>query len=184
MAADASDDLVTRARSGDDDAWRELYVRHTGRLTAWLHSLPSGDAATSPEDLTAETWLTAARKIHDFRGSEDDFAGWLFTVARNLASNRRRTSHRRRTEPVAVEVGTESTWGHVEDASARVAGDALTRHLLSQLSAREAEVVACIDVAGLDVATTAQALGISAVAVRVARHRALGRLRRLLPDDL
>lgn len=184
MAADGSDALVSRARSGDEQAWRELYVQHSGRLTAWLHSLPTGDAATSPEDLTAEAWLTAARRIDDFVGSDDDFAGWLFTVARNLASNRRRTSHRRRTDPVAVEAGSDSTWGRVEDASGRVEGEALTRHLLAQLSPREAEVVACVDVAGLDVATTARALGISPVAVRVARHRALGRLRTLLPADV
>lgn len=184
MAVDGSDDLVTRARAGDEDAWRELYVQHTGRLTAWLHSLPTGDAATAPEDLTAEAWLTAARKIDDFRGSDDDFAGWLFTVARNLASNRRRMSYRRRTDPVAVDAGSESTWGRAEDPSDRVESESLTRHLLAQLSAREAEVVACIDVAGLDVASTARALGISPVAVRVARHRALGRLRRLLPQDV
>ena len=54
------------------------------------------------------------------------------------------------------------------------------RWLLAQLSPREAEVVACIDVVGLDVASTAQALDMGTTAVRVARHRALGRLRRLL----
>jgi RNA polymerase sigma-70 factor (ECF subfamily) len=37
--------------------------------------------------------------------------------------------------------------------------------------------VGCIDVIGLDVATTARALGMSTTAVRVARHRGLRRLR-------
>lgn len=37
---------------------------------------------------------------------------------------------------------------------------------------REAEVIACIDVVGLDVTSTGRALGTSATAVRVARHRA------------
>ena len=44
-------------------------------------------------------------------------------------------------------------------------------------------MLACLEVVGLDVAQTAQALGMTAVAVRVARHRALHRLRRLLSDD-
>ncbi len=53
--------------------------------------------------------------------------------------------------------------------------------LLSHLSERERQVVACIDVVGLDVAATAAALQMSATAVRVARHRGLRRLRALRP---
>lgn len=184
MAGRGSDDIVSRARAGDEAAWRELYVRHSGRLTVWLRSLPTGDAATAAEDVTAEAWLVAAGKINDFEGGEDEFAGWLFTIARNLVVNRRRTAHRRRTDPVAVEAVSEASWGRVEADTARVEGEELTRHLLARLSTREAEVVACIDVAGLDVASTARALGITPVAVRVARHRALGRLRRILVDGM
>ncbi|WP_170254366.1 sigma factor-like helix-turn-helix DNA-binding protein [Nocardioides szechwanensis] len=55
-----------------------------------------------------------------------------------------------------------------------------TRRLLGLLSKREAEVIACIDVVGLDAAATSQALGISVTAVRVARHRGLKRLRALM----
>jgi RNA polymerase sigma-70 factor, ECF subfamily len=40
-------------------------------------------------------------------------------------------------------------------------------------------VVACIDVVGLDVASTAAALDMKTTAVRVARHRGLRRLRSL-----
>jgi RNA polymerase sigma-70 factor, ECF subfamily len=40
-------------------------------------------------------------------------------------------------------------------------------------------VVACIDVVGLDVTSTAAALDMTATAVRVAHHRALKRLRGL-----
>ena len=58
-----------------------------------------------------------------------------------------------------------------------------TRRMLAMLSPREAEVLACLEVVGLDVATTAQVLGMSATAVRVARHRALRRLRDRLEDD-
>jgi RNA polymerase sigma-70 factor (ECF subfamily) len=48
---------------------------------------------------------------------------------------------------------------------------------LASLPPREREVLACLEVVGLDVATTAAALGLSATAVRVARHRGLRRLR-------
>lgn len=180
MARGGSDDLVALARVGDQSAWRELYARNDRRLTIWLATLPSGDAASAPEDVAAEAWLTAAAKLAEFRGSDDDFAGWLFTIARNIASNHRRTAQRRRTDPHAVEAATERTWGTVEDDVRAVDEQESTRRLLAHLSPREAEVVACIDVVGLDVAATARALDMSPTAVRVARHRALGRLRKLV----
>lgn len=183
MARGGPDGLVAAARSGDQAAWRQLYALHDRRLTVWLRSLPRADAATSPEDTAAEAWLTAASKIGEFRGADDDFAGWLFTIARNHASNTRRTALRRRTDPVAVQVAPDAAFGVTRDVAPDLDGQDRTRQLLAQLSPREAEVIACIDVVGLDVASTARALGMGPTAVRVARHRGLGRLRRLLAAE-
>jgi RNA polymerase sigma-70 factor (ECF subfamily) len=180
MARGELDPLVPAARSGDHAAWKELYLLHNRRLTVWLRSLPLPDVASSAEDIAAEAWLTAAAKIHGFKGADDDFPGWLFTIARNHASNSRRTALRRRTDPVSVQESPESTWGYATSDHAHVDDLDTTRRLLEQLTPREAEVVACIDIVGLDVASTATALGMRPTAVRVARHRALGRLRRLL----
>lgn len=175
--------LVSAARTGDQDAWRQLYALHARRLTVWLWSLPTIDAASSPEDIAAEAWLTAATKIGQFHGSDDDFAGWLFTIARNHAANTRRTAARRRTDPIAVEAATDADFGSVRDDLDPVDTQDATRALLARLTPREAQVVACIDVVGLDVAATATALGMKPTAVRVARHRALGRLRRIMLED-
>jgi RNA polymerase sigma-70 factor, ECF subfamily len=182
VAKSGSDELVSAARAADQAAWRTLYGLHHRRLTVWLRSLPPGDASVSPEDLAAEAWLLAAAKLPEFRGSDDDFAGWLFTLARNLAANNHRKAVRRATDPTAVEPSTEAVWGRANDDIARVDEQETTRALLSHLSRREAEVVACIDVVGLDVASTARALGMKPTAVRVAHHRALVRLRRIMAE--
>ena len=179
--ADGSDELVTAARAGDQAAWRALYVRHTGRVTALLRALPHADYASSSEDLVAEAWLTASTKMGDFSGSDDDFAGWLFTIARNHASNSFRTAVRRRTDPTDLPVDGAAT-DLADDPLARVDEHDTVRRLLAHLSPRQAEVVACIDVGGLDARATARALGMTPTAVRVARHRALGRLRSLLDE--
>lgn len=183
MAKKADDDVVRRARQGDQEAWGELYAAHAARLVTWLHSLPTGDAASDCEDVAAEAWLTAARRMHDFSGDAADFAGWLFGIARNLVWNQRRRTGRRATVPHAVDLAQPGMWGVDDDTAATSAvGADLTRRLLALLPTREAEVVACLDVVGLDVATTSAALGISRTAVRVAHHRALTRLRaRLSP---
>lgn len=172
-------DALTGARRGDEDAWAVLYGRHAGRLLVWLSTLLNGDRACA-EDLAAETWLVAARRLHDFVGDEDAFAGWLFGIARNLARNDRRTRARRATSPVWTEPHQDDFWGVVTDVEAPVDGADLARRLLARLPRREAEVIACLDVVGLDVRATSRALGISPVAVRVARHRGLGRLRTAL----
>lgn len=167
------DHVVARAKRGDSDAWRELYRAHAGRLQVWLTARSSGDCAMSAEDVAAETWLVAATKINGFCGSSSDFAGWLFGIARNINGNTRRRTVRRRTQPgdVADHLPAQSDPTLVIDQLAWV------RHILSALPQRERDVVGCMDVVGLDTAATARALDISEVAVRVAHHRGLRRLR-------
>ena len=62
--------------------------------------------------------------------------------------------------------------------------DTLRLHVLASLPERERDVVTCREVLDLDVPSTAQALGISSVAVRVAHHRALRRLREKFPQSM
>lgn len=178
------DEVISRARAGDELAWARLYAAHAGRLVVWLRTMPSGDAAATPEDIAADAWLTAAQNLQKFTGGSDDFAGWLFSIARNVANNRRRTTTRRATTPHDPDLADGVDWGSDEDRTLTIDGTDATRRLLAHLSPREAEVIACIDVVGLDVTSTSRALGLSATAVRVARHRGLKRLRTLLavPD--
>jgi RNA polymerase sigma-70 factor (ECF subfamily) len=177
----SDDDLISRAKGGDQQAWRELYAAHAARLVQWLNTLRLGDASTGAEDVAADAWLTAARRIADFKGDSSAFAGWLFGIARNVGVNTSRRSSRRATSPYAPDVEDTLIWGITEDPTTGVAGADAIQRLLARLPRREAEVVACIDVVGLDVTSTARALGMSPTAVRVAHHRALGRLRKLMP---
>jgi len=175
----ADDAVVAAAKQGDPDAWRELYRAHAGRLVVWLEHRSPADSTQAAEDLAAETWLTAASKLADFTGTSSDFGGWLFGIARKRAANARRTTGRRQTQPVESDV--------LGAYTPPLAGPDTTvpaRHwvvdALAQLSPRERDVIACIEVVGMEPSDAARALGLSAVAVRVARHRGLKRLRALL----
>ena len=169
------DETILRAKQGEALAWRELYRAHAGRLVAWLRTRPTGDASLSPEDLASEAWLVAAERIPEFEGSSSDFAGWLFGISRNIASNATRRSQRRRTDPTTVD---DTLVGAAEQNSPE--GDVWVREMIMSLPPRERDVVGCIEGLGLDISSTAAALGISPVAVRVARHRGLRRLRGVL----
>jgi RNA polymerase sigma-70 factor (ECF subfamily) len=173
------DALVAGAKAGDPDAWRALHQAHAGRLVAWLGTRPTGDAMASAEDVAAEAWLVAASKICDFDGTSSDFAGYLFGIARKLGASAHRRAQRRRTDPGEVEQHLPSE----PDATLGVDAHDWVRDAIASLPARERDVVGLVDGLGFDNRTAAEALGITAVAVRVARHRGLRRLRGLLPRD-
>jgi RNA polymerase sigma-70 factor (ECF subfamily) len=174
------DDLITRAKVGDEAAWRQLYIKHAARLSVWLRTIPNPDTTSGHEDLAADAWVVAAERIQDFHGSSGEFAGWLFGIGRNLALNARRRSLRRATAPYAVPP--DGYAPVVVAPELEVAAEDWVQRLLRQLPVRERQVVTCLDVLGLDVRSTATALGVTATSVRVAHHRALGRLRRLADD--
>lgn len=144
----------------------------------WLRTRTHADPAISAEDLASEAWLIAAERIIEFRGTPSDFAGWLFGIARNLHLNAQRKAIRRDTQP--TEVDDSPHWGTYDSVAAALEQEDWVRRTLATLPAREAEVLACLEVVGLDIPATAHALGISPTAVRVARHRGLRRLKATL----
>jgi RNA polymerase sigma-70 factor (ECF subfamily) len=171
------DELVASAKQGSQDAWARLYTLHAGRLLVWVGTLATGDTAAAAEDVAAESWLVASQKISGFTGTTAEFAGWLFGIARKVNANGRRKTGRRLTSPHPVGPDDEALWGCTDGGLPRVEAMDFVRRTLATLSPREAQVVACRTVVGLDVAGTAEALGIRPTAVRVAHHRALKRVR-------
>ncbi|GAB3865655.1 RNA polymerase sigma factor [Nocardioides maradonensis] len=166
------DAIVAAAKAGDPDAWRALYRAHAGRLLVWLESRSTG-AGDAPDDIAAAAWLVAAEKVADFTGSSDEFAGWLFGIARNFGLNTRRRDARRAMSDAAQPVDE----GVVPGPEVTLAESDWVRRTLAGLPDRERDVLTCMEVLELDAAATSEALGISAVAVRVARHRGLKKLR-------
>ena len=115
----------------------------------------------------------AASKIADFDGSASDFAGYLFGIARKLSASSLRRSQRRRTEPGEVEAHLDAT----PDPTMVIDAHDWVRDAIASLPERERGAVGLVDGLGFDNRAAAEALGISTVAVRVARHRGLRRLR-------
>lgn len=175
----SDDALVAAAKEGDPQAWRTLHQAHAPRLIAWLSTRQTGDNMASPEDVAAEAWLVAASKIAEFKGSSSDFAGYLFGIARKLSASAHRRSLRRRTDPGEVEAHLPSE----RDSTLVIDARDWVRDAIASLPSRERDAVGLVDGLGFDNREAAEALGISTVAVRVARHRGLRRLRDRLPPQ-
>ncbi len=76
------EDLIARARAGDQGAFGVLFERHARPVLGFLYNqVGSRDAA---EELTQETFVRAYRCLPDFR-DEARFSTWLFGIARNVA---------------------------------------------------------------------------------------------------
>jgi RNA polymerase sigma-70 factor (ECF subfamily) len=166
---------VERARIGDPDALATLWRCYNPPLLRYLR----GRVAAGAEDLAQQTWLDAARGLSRFRGDEDDFRRWLFTIGRRRLIDELRRSGRR----------PESVQALVPDAPTDEIGfvylDDLDRALalVRRLPGDQAEAVLLRIVADLDVGQIAEIMGRTDTSVRVLVHRGLRRLEQMAAVD-
>ena len=171
--------LARRAKAGDAAAFRVLWRQSHPRLVRYLRVV-AGDGA---EDVAAETWLAVTRDLDSFDG-DDDFAGWVFTIARNRHLDWRRHEARRPADPVPVDRLDRVA---ADDNPARslmeVEGTEAALALVAELPPDQAEVVALRTIGGLTVAEVAAVVGKRRGAVRVLSHRGLRRLAARLSEE-
>ena len=162
--------VLRAAASGDEGAFAQLWRDAHPPLLRYLR-LVAGDAA---EDVASEVWLEVARRLRRFRGSEQDFRGWLFTLARRRVIDLRRSCARR---PVRLTAETAELDRPATDDTAAVALENLSTEgalaLIGTLPRYQAEVIVLRVIAGLDVAQVARIVGKRPGAVRAAAHRGL-----------
>ena len=84
---------------GDEDAFRQLYRRHSPRLFNFLLRVLGGSRRDA-EDVLQETWIRVVERLETFRG-EAAFGTWLTGVGLNLARTHLRRLSRR--DEVVVE---------------------------------------------------------------------------------
>jgi RNA polymerase sigma-70 factor (ECF subfamily) len=133
------------------------------------------------EDLAAETFERALRRLRRFDPARGAARTWLLTLARSTALDHFRSEERRRRregtyalrEPEAV--GSDG-YGHGYSPALEAA--------LHDLSAGEREVVALRVLLDLDGETAAHLLGISPTACSTRLHRALQKLEEKVRDDV
>ncbi len=178
-AARALADALPAAQAGDEDAFGVLYRVLDPAMQRYARSLVGAEA----EDVAGEAWLQVARDLHRFRGDHDGFRAWVSTVVRHRAMDHLRARSRR---PVVLDdLGSLAERPAAEDTATLALDRLQTRRaiaLVATLPREQAETVLLRAVVGLDVASTAAALGKRPVAVRVAAHRGLKRLAALLVE--
>jgi RNA polymerase sigma-70 factor (ECF subfamily) len=162
--------VLRAAATGDETAFARLWRDAHPPLLRYLRVV-AGDAA---EDVAGEVWLEVARRLPRFRGGEQEFRGWLFTLARRRVTDMRRY-HARHPVRLTDDAGELDRPG--ADDTAMAALDNLSTEaavaLIASLPRDQAEVIVLRVIAGLDVGHVARIVGKRPGAVRVAAHRGL-----------
>ncbi|HVU00263.1 MAG TPA: RNA polymerase sigma factor [Polyangiaceae bacterium] len=85
-------DLVSRARAGDREAFRELFRAHREDVTRLVFRMTG--ATADVEDLVQEVFLQVHRSIGEFRG-DARFSTWLYRLTVNVVLMHRRAAKSR-----------------------------------------------------------------------------------------
>jgi RNA polymerase sigma-70 factor, ECF subfamily len=175
--------VLAAAQVGEQWAVGRLYRSLQPSVLRYLASRQPADA----EDIASQVWLEVARGLARFDGAEEEFRALVFTVARRRLSDARRARHRRRADPVPVQMHVETASGTADPAeavAARLDGSAAIQRIAALLPAAQAEIVLLRVVGELSVEEVAAIVGKRPATVRVVQHRALRRLAKELSNEV
>lgn len=180
MSIEAFESVLTGAQAGAEWALTILYRDLHPRVLRYLYAREPSEA----EDLASEVWLDVAAGIGRFRGDEDGFRAWVFTIARRRLLDLRRRASVRREKPVPLELlGGDRGVGNAEgEALASLDADAAVA-LIATLPPDQSDVVLLRVIGDLSVAEVAKILGKRPGAIRALQHRALKGLARKISHE-
>ncbi|GAA1207700.1 hypothetical protein GCM10009675_29030 [Prauserella alba] len=121
--------------------------------------------------------------LPSYRDQGRPFLAFVYGIAAHKVADAHRAAHRNKAEPVAeVPDEMERDVGPEQFAIQGELNERMTK-LLQVLPEKQREIVVLRVVVGLSAEETAEAVGSTPGAVRVAQHRALARLRKVLAAE-
>ncbi|MGF7121500.1 RNA polymerase sigma factor ShbA [Rhodococcus sp. TAF43] len=180
-AREVLEDWVPSAVEGDDEARSEVLAVVYPLVRRYCYArLGRGALREVAEDVAHEVCVAVLTALPRYREQGASFLTYVYAIAGHKVVDARRAAGRtcdpldEATDPVCPDAGP------AERAIASERG-AHARALVDSLPERYREVVVMRVMWGMSAAETAAALGTTAGAVRIAQHRALGRLRAQSP---
>jgi RNA polymerase sigma-70 factor (ECF subfamily) len=171
--------LIERAIEGEGVAFGKLYDLHVDRIYRHIYYRVGNHA--DAEDLTQQAFIRAWQAIGRYRKTGSPFIAWMITISHHLVVD----FYRSRRSPVSIDD---------EDAAALPDSDPVhmaemdfdqrrLRQAINCLNGDQQQVVLMRFIEGFSNPEIAAALGKNEGAVRVAIHRGLANLRKILEKD-
>jgi RNA polymerase sigma-70 factor, ECF subfamily len=164
---------VERAKEGDREALRYLYLRYADNVYGYVRSIVHDEYEA--EDVTQHVFTKLMTALPKYEQRDVPFAGWILRVARNVALD-----HVRKRRPIPCDEIREPTPLDDEDGAAQTA---LTlREALATLPEDQRRVIVLRHLVGLTPGEIGEQMGKSEPSVHGLHHRGRGALRTVLAE--
>lgn len=176
------DEQVWIARAQAEPAeFAALFDHYFSRIYRYhLYRIPDPPTA---DDLTAQTFELAMRRLRQYDPERGSFAAWLFAIARNAANKHLRAQRVRRWISLEAVRGHSAPHAGMDEIAAHSERLAKVLGLIAGLDERERDLIALKFGAGLTNRRIAELTGLSESNVGVILHRTLHHLRDQLGRD-
>lgn len=171
--------LVHQAKSGDADAFAQLYDAYVERVYRFVYFRVTDTMVA--EDITSQVFLKAWEHLDRYQAGGSPFLAWLYTIARNQVIDYYRTYK----ESVALDdIGPLPANGHTLDETIDGMDDLETmRNAMQYLTEEQQQVLTLKFIAGLSTQDIARMMKKREGAIRALQMRALQTLAKLLEEE-
>jgi RNA polymerase sigma-70 factor (ECF subfamily) len=173
------DAAVAEAVAGSRDALREVVEIIRPIVVRYVRArIGSAErSGLSADDVAQEVCLAAIQALPRYQDQGRPFLAFVYGIASHKVADAHRAVARNRSEPTDVVPERYSLEAGPEQMALQSDSAARMNRLLSVLPEKQREILTLRIVVGLSAEQTAEAVGSTPGAVRVAQHRALARLK-------
>ncbi|WP_433783348.1 sigma-70 family RNA polymerase sigma factor [Actinomycetospora sp. CA-101289] len=187
LARDCEESIeeLARTATGDSAALERLLARIQPEISRYCRTrLDSGSAVHSDEDVAQDVCLAIVKALPNYRHESSTFWSFVFSIAsRRVTDSYRRAQVSRSHLQLTADVPDVPTPGTgPEDEALRREQAAVMGRLVSRLPPHQQSVLLLRVQVGLSTQETARVLCSTPGAIRVAQHRALSTIRRMLRE--
>jgi RNA polymerase sigma-70 factor (ECF subfamily) len=179
ISGDSLDAVVAKAVDGDRDALRT--VLETIRPIVYRYCRARVGSAErsglSADDVAQEVCLAAITALPRYKDQGRPFLAFVYGIAAHKVADAHRAQGRNRSDPTDTLPERASAEAGPEQMAMDADSAARMERLLAILPEKQREILVLRVVVGMSAEETAEAVGSTAGAVRVAQHRALARLK-------
>ena len=173
------DAAVAEAVAGSRDALREVVETIRPIVVRYVRARIGSNerVGLSADDVAQEVCLAAIQALPRYQDQGRPFLAFVYGIASHKVADAHRAAARNRSEPTDVVPERFSLEAGPEQMAINSDSAARMKQLLSVLPEKQREILTLRIVVGMSAEETAEAVGSTPGAVRVAQHRALARLK-------
>ena len=179
ISGDGLDRVVAKAVNGDRDALREVLETIRPIVFRYCRARIGSTerSGLSADDVAQEVCLAAITALPRYKDQGRPFLAFVYGIAAHKVADAHRAAGRNRADATDTLPERPSSELGPEQLAMDADSAARMKKLLAILPEKQREILVLRVVVGMSAEETAEAVGSTAGAVRVAQHRALARLK-------